>query len=722
MKARLREILRCPACRGPLGDAADALRCAPCRTEYPVVRGVPIFIPADQLKTVENLPARSGYDPWLHYFTISSLPRSALILDIGAGDMGLDHPNIVRLDVFLSPHCDVVADAHHLPFTDGAFEFVCSLAVLEHLRQPFTAADEMHRVLRPGGYVYCDTSFLIAYHGFPHHYFNSSVHGIEQVFQRFHKLRVCVPPYQMPSFAIESLLGTYLTFFKPVTDAERQAVDSARALLALPWRQFDQHFPPEWAYTCSADICFYDMKGRDADCIPEPMRHAWAGRADLRQMFPVPEDLSMAPNLVSWFAETGRGQDPEVDACLDEDPLIPAASLNLAIPWSATTPGPAPLAAPPCPPGPPAGRTRPAREPVTAGTPGRMPGWDVARPPIRQLLSFLRRKIGNHESERGSFLSRQYAWGVFEGVEVEECGLIRIHGWSRGSEPGHNKLQVRVDDRIVPLAHAYRTYRPDVARALQSRNDFLGFAMEYLCYPRGLLPGAREACKIAIAYDSEEIRLADKKVSMVVPHYENLLAEENVLYRDHIYGYGPSARLVSVEVAALVNQWLDGSVIDFGCGAGALVKELRSRGLEAYGIEINRPETVGQLLEEMVPYITLYDGKLPLPYADDSFECGAAVEVLEHVAHYPAVVEELARIIRKRLVVTVPDMSAIPIGHRHNVVPWHLLESTHVNFFTQRSLRNALMKCFGEIEFARIGSVMVNGSRFYTSLVALCTK
>lgn len=345
MKARLREILRCPACRGRLGDAADALRCTPCRTEYPVVQGVPIFIPADQLKTVENLPARSGYDHWLHYFTMSSLPRSALILDIGAGDMGLDHPNIIRLDVFLSPHCDVVADAHHLPFTDGAFEFVFSLAVLEHLRQPFAAADEMYRVLRSGGYVYGDTSFVFAYHGFPHHYFNHSMHGIEQVFRQFRKLRVCVPPYQMPSFAIESLLGTYLAYFQPVTEPERQAVASARALLALPWREFDQHFPAEWAYTCSAGVCFYGMKGPRPACIPEPIRRAWAGRADLRQTFPVPEDLATAPNLVTWFAETGRGQDPEVDACLDEDPLIPAASLKLATPWCGSIPGspPSPL-------------------------------------------------------------------------------------------------------------------------------------------------------------------------------------------------------------------------------------------------------------------------------------------------------------------------------------------------------------------------------------------
>jgi uncharacterized protein YbaR (Trm112 family) len=41
-----RRLLVCPACRGDLGEASgpDALTCAACRLEYPVVDGVPWMV------------------------------------------------------------------------------------------------------------------------------------------------------------------------------------------------------------------------------------------------------------------------------------------------------------------------------------------------------------------------------------------------------------------------------------------------------------------------------------------------------------------------------------------------------------------------------------------------------------------------------------------------------------------------------------------------------
>lgn len=39
-----RRLLVCPACRGDLGEEADALTCATCRLSYPVVDGVPWMV------------------------------------------------------------------------------------------------------------------------------------------------------------------------------------------------------------------------------------------------------------------------------------------------------------------------------------------------------------------------------------------------------------------------------------------------------------------------------------------------------------------------------------------------------------------------------------------------------------------------------------------------------------------------------------------------------
>lgn len=42
-------------------------------------------------------------------------------------------------------------DAHCLPYPDGAFRSVISISVLEHVRQPYRAVQEIYRVLAPGG-------------------------------------------------------------------------------------------------------------------------------------------------------------------------------------------------------------------------------------------------------------------------------------------------------------------------------------------------------------------------------------------------------------------------------------------------------------------------------------------------------------------------------------------------------------------------------------------
>jgi len=55
-------------------------------------------------------------------------------------------------------------------------------------------------------------------------------------------------------------------------------------------------------------------------------------------------------------------------------------------------------------------------------------------------------------------------------------------------------------------------------------------------------------------------------------------------------------------------------------------------------------------------------------------------------------------------------------------VPWHLLESTHVNSFTQRSLHAVLTPLFARIRFSRLGEFQINGTRVFTSLVAECSR
>ena len=99
-------------------------------------------------------------------------------------------------------------------------------------------------------------------------------------------------------------------------------------------------------------------------------------------------------------------------------------------------------------------------------------------------------------------------------------------------------------------------------------------------------------------------------------------------------------------------------------------------------------------------------------------------EVRSRLTRYAAGPElaELARVARGQVLLTVPDLSAVPALFRHGVVPWHLLEGTHLHFFNQTSLAHELRALFRSVTFLRAGEQFVNGTRFYTSVVALCAK
>ena len=137
------DILACPTCRVSVERHPDAVICTSCGQHYPVVDGLPVMFPDGSIPEVlheAELDVRTESNPWVHRTVLQSLADDQIVLEIGSGSMALDDPCIVRLDVALSPHVDVVGDVHALPFLPGSLHFVFSLAVFEHLRNPFEAA------------------------------------------------------------------------------------------------------------------------------------------------------------------------------------------------------------------------------------------------------------------------------------------------------------------------------------------------------------------------------------------------------------------------------------------------------------------------------------------------------------------------------------------------------------------------------------------------------
>jgi SAM-dependent methyltransferase len=305
-----------------------------------------------------------------------------------------------------------------------------------------------------------------------------------------------------------------------------------------------------------------------------------------------------------------------------------------------------------------------------------------------------------------------------ETLELDPSGIIRVSGWSRVRFESNAVPRVFLDRENIPFLQHYRIERADVKSVIKDINvPQAGIIFEYLV-PESVT--SKPFRSISIALDDLEVHF-EGEFGFVNPHYRGLFDSQRVYHRENIYGCGPPNSAVSPDTLALAKK-LPGPVLDFGCGSGALITELRTLGVEAHGLELDSPPIRQSIQPDVAPHITLYDGQLPSPFSAGSFRSVFCSEVLEHIPQFEAAIRDIARLATERVIFTVPDASVIPLGFRHALVPWHLLEGTHVNFFNQTSLRRALEPHFSSIDFGRISPCTMNDSPFYVSLVAVCLK
>jgi SAM-dependent methyltransferase len=92
---------------------------------------------------------------------------------------------------------DVVSDAHSLAsvFGENRFDVVWASSVWEHLKDPWLAAQEVLRVLRPGGLFFIQTHQAFPIHGYPDFYFLFSDTALKHLFKDAKKT---VAAYEFP--------------------------------------------------------------------------------------------------------------------------------------------------------------------------------------------------------------------------------------------------------------------------------------------------------------------------------------------------------------------------------------------------------------------------------------------------------------------------------------------------------------------------------------------
>lgn len=165
-------------------------------------RGIKYDFLTAELRKVAGISATENVSSHAYSGEILEIIESCsdgLILDCGAGLQATYYENIVNYEIEDFISTDVIGIGEELPFKDNTFDAVISVAVFEHLRDPFRSAKEIHRVLKPNGVLVFCASFMQPYHGFPHHYFNMTPAGARALFEDFMEIeKQTVPIYLNP--------------------------------------------------------------------------------------------------------------------------------------------------------------------------------------------------------------------------------------------------------------------------------------------------------------------------------------------------------------------------------------------------------------------------------------------------------------------------------------------------------------------------------------------
>lgn len=108
-------------------------------------------------------------------------------LDLGCGNSPYSKyfPNRIGLDLEKSKNIDIVGNVHALSFKDKTFDTVLSTELLEHVKNPQKAIDEMKRVLKPNGKLILTTRFIFPLHDTPNDYYRFTKYGLRYLLREW---------------------------------------------------------------------------------------------------------------------------------------------------------------------------------------------------------------------------------------------------------------------------------------------------------------------------------------------------------------------------------------------------------------------------------------------------------------------------------------------------------------------------------------------------------
>jgi len=216
-----------------------------------------------------------------------------------------------------------------------------------------------------------------------------------------------------------------------------------------------------------------------------------------------------------------------------------------------------------------------------------------------------------------------------------------------------------------------------------------GVGAAYFDHKWGLLcPGHREVMRLLVSpllWVRESIRYRDPGAVLIHTMATTLQAWGRLRARGRL-GRNGNPHHWQIAASPLKLSYIDkyavaGTVLDVGSGRGFYAHHLRSKGAQVIAVDYHPARTAG------FPVVQARLNALPFPHA--TFDTVLAFDVLEHEIEEKQALEELCRVVRKRLLISVPNAHDRPLLP-YNVTYKHHVDKTHQREYTSEELRAKL--------------------------------
>jgi|APSaa5957512535_1039671.scaffolds.fasta_scaffold77422_2 SAM-dependent methyltransferase len=91
----------------------------------------------------------------------------------------------VGADYIDGPGVDLVLDLRSIDLPDNSVGSALCMEVIEHVNEPFTAMNELYRVLKPGGVLVMSAPMNLEIHGSPYDYWRFTPEGFKELTKEF---------------------------------------------------------------------------------------------------------------------------------------------------------------------------------------------------------------------------------------------------------------------------------------------------------------------------------------------------------------------------------------------------------------------------------------------------------------------------------------------------------------------------------------------------------